>query len=88
MLFNASVVAYPERSGPAEVEPFAIKYCDEVPPVFTKLFAFTLPTTSNFSEGVAVPIPTLPALLVCPLVPKTLAPLMNIPLASVVLLSE
>jgi hypothetical protein len=43
-----------------EVEPSAIRYCEEVPPLLTNDPAVIVPITSNFEVGVAVPIPTLP----------------------------
>jgi hypothetical protein len=52
-------------------EPFVVKNCPLVPEVLGKVIVplrmvpevMRLPLTSNFSEGIAVPIPTFPPLL-------------------------
>ena len=43
-----------------EVEPSAIRYCEEVPPVITSELAVMLPFTCSLEAGVVVPIPTIP----------------------------
>ena len=43
-----------------EVEPSAIRYCEEVPPLLTNELAVIVPITSNVEVGVVVPIPTIP----------------------------
>ena len=40
-----------------EVEPSAIRYCEEVPPLLTNELAVITPFTCNFDVGVVVPIP-------------------------------
>ena len=43
-----------------EVEPSAIRYCEEVPPLLTNELAVITQFTCNFDVGVVVPIPTIP----------------------------
>ena len=43
-----------------EVEPSAVRYCEDVPPLLTIELAVIVPITSNFEVGVVVPIPTIP----------------------------
>ena len=43
-----------------EVEPSAIRYCEEVPFVFTNELAVILPFTCGVEVGVVVPITTIP----------------------------
>ena len=43
-----------------EVEPSAIRYCEEVLPLLTIELAVIVPFTCNFDVGVVVPIPTIP----------------------------
>ena len=43
-----------------EVEPSAIRYCEEVPPLLTIKLAVIVTFTSNVDVGVVVPIPTIP----------------------------
>ena len=49
-----------------EVEPSAIRYCEEVPPLLTIELAMIVPITSNFEVGVVVPIPTFPVVVMFP----------------------
>ena len=67
-MFKSVVVANPLKSGPTEVVPSAIKYCDEVPPAFTKLLAVVVPlivvlpffktTIASLLLFSSVPLPT------------------------------
>ena len=43
-----------------EVEPSAIRYCEDVQSLLTNELAVIVPITSNFEVGVVVPIPTIP----------------------------
>ena len=44
----------------SEVEPSAIRCCEEVPPLLTNEHAVIVPFTCNVEVGVVVPIPTIP----------------------------
>ena len=43
-----------------EIEPSAIRHCEEEPPLLTNELAVMLPMTCSFEAGVVFSIPTIP----------------------------
>ena len=59
-MLKISFAAFVDDDTNDEVEPSAIRYCEEVPPLLTNELAVIVPFTCNVEVGVVVPIPTIP----------------------------
>ena len=59
-MLKLSFAAFVDDDTNDEVEPSAIRYCEEVPPLLTNELAMIVQFNCNSDESVVVPIPTIP----------------------------